>query len=65
METIKIVHRLDQSCAMEELLVNGKWVGGGNEWDNHCKDRLDGLIKAFKIIGVDFEVVRDYDWKYE
>lgn len=62
---VKIVYQLDKDTEMERLLVNDKYVGSGNVGDNHCKDRLDGLVRALEILGVDFELTKDYNWQYE
>lgn len=65
MNTVNILFQIDNSCEMESLSVNGKVIGFGNTWDNHCEDRLDAIKKTLTQLNIDYTVTIDKKWKYE
>jgi len=62
---VEILHKIDSSCEMESLTVNGISVGFGNFSDNYCDDRLDAIKKTLNILGIEYNITVDEDWKYE
>ena len=62
---VQIVYKVDQDCDMEQLTVNGKGVGGGNTHDNHCRDRFEAIKRTLTLLGIEFEAITDFNWRYE